>query len=108
MAGRHRHLLTLETRTDAVDSLGDAATTYSTAATAWGSLEAVSARERLESQQVNADVSHRAIVRYTAAAQALTAKDRVTLGSRVFDLVAPPLDRDGRRRELELILLERA
>ncbi len=107
MVGAMRHLLTLETRTETLDSLGDAVLTYTELATAWGSVEAVSSRERVESAQVQAEVSHRITIRSDPAYSGLAAKDRITLGSRIFDIVTP-MDRDGRGRHLEITALERS
>ena len=106
MIGGKRHLFTLEQRGEALDTFGQDSLSYTELATAWGSLEAVGARERFESQQVQAEVSHRITIRHSAQAAALTAADRVVLGSRVFDIVTP-MDKDGRSRELEILALER-
>jgi SPP1 family predicted phage head-tail adaptor len=106
MIGGKRHLLTLEQRAEALDEYGGETLTYSELATAWGSVEAVGARERFESQQIKAEVSHRITIRYSALAATLTAADRIVLGSRVFDIVTP-MDKDGRLRDLEILALER-
>ena len=106
MIGTKRHKLTLERRSTALDSFGEGGLTYATLATAWGSVEAVGARERFESQQVKAEVSHRIKIRYSNLASTLTAADRITLGARTFDIVTP-MDKDGRMRELEILALER-
>ncbi len=105
-AGLRRHLLTLEKRTETLDDFGAAALTYTTLTTAYGSVEAVTARERFESQQVKAEVSHRLTIGYAPLAATLTAADRITFGSRVFDIVTP-MDKEGRLRELTILALER-
>ena len=105
MSGSRRHLFTLETRSETLDDYGDAARTYTTLSKAWGKLEAVTSRERSESQQIKAEVSHRITLRYSADYASLTANDRITLGTRVFDIVTP-MDKDGRSRELEILALE--
>ena len=105
MVGSKRHLFTLETRSEALDSYGEDVRTYATLGTAWGSMEAVGARERFESQQVKAEVSHRITIRHAAAYAGLRAEDRVTLGSRIFDIVTPQ-DKDGRSKDLEILALE--
>ena len=106
MVGDKRHLLTFETRAEALDVYGEATLTYTTLATVWGKLEAVTARERFESQQNRSEVSHKITVRYGSSYAGLKAEDRITLGSRVFDIVQP-IDREGRTRELEILALER-
>jgi SPP1 family predicted phage head-tail adaptor len=104
--GERRHLVTLEKRTEVLDSFGDATLTYAAFTTAGASIEAVGSRERFESQQVQAEVSHRIKIRYSPLAATLTAADRITYGTRIFDVVTP-MDRDGRQRELEILALER-
>ena len=108
MSGRRRHLLTMETSTRGLDGsgYGDETRTYTTLGTAWGSVEAVGSRERFESAQVKAEVSHRIKIRHSATFAGLAAEDRITLGARVFDIVKP-MDKTGRSRELEILALER-
>jgi len=106
MIGTKRHLLTLERQSTTLDTFGEGGLTYASFMTAWGSVEAVGSRERFESQQVKAEVSHRIKIRYSTLAATLTAADRITLGARTFDIVTP-MDKDGRLRELEILALER-
>ncbi len=105
-AGLKRHLLTLERRTEILDDFGEATLSYTTLTTAYGSVEAATSRERFESQQVQAQVSHKLTIRYSPTAATLTAADRITFGERIFDVVTP-MDKDGRRRELVIMALER-
>ena len=105
MVGGKRHKFTLETRTEALDTFGADERSYETLATAWGSLEAATSRERFEAAQVKAEVSHKITLRYGDAYAGLTARDRITLGSRTFDIVQP-MDKDGRRKELTIMALE--
>lgn len=107
MISNKRHLLTLERRTETLDDFGEAALSYATLETAWGSVEAVGSRERFDSQQVQSEVSHRIKIRYTNLASTLTAADRITLGSRTFEIVTP-MDKDGMRKELEILALEKS
>ena len=106
MVGDKRHLLTLQTRTETLDALGEATPTYQDLAKVWGRLEAVSSKEQFESQQIRAEVSHRITIRYASAYAALKAEDRIVIGSRTFDIVTP-IDKEGRRRELEITAMER-
>lgn len=105
-AGLKRHLLTLEKRTETLDDFGEAVLTYATLTTAFGSVEAVTSRERFDSQQVQAEVSHRLTIGFAPLAATLTAADRIRFGTRIFDVVTP-MDKDGRSRELTIMALER-
>ena len=106
MAGRRRHKLALETRTETLDAYGEATLTYAKLADAWGSVEAVSGTERVESQQVQAEVSHRIKIRYSTSYATLGPDDRVTYGTRTFDIVSI-VDKTGKSSELEITALER-
>lgn len=106
MVGNKRHLFTLQTRSSALDSHGEDILSYTTLAKAWGSLEAVSATEQLESQQIKATVTHKIMIRYGASYAGIAPQDRVILGTRTFDIVSV-LDKDGRSHELELTVKER-
>ena len=105
-AGLKRHLLTLERRSETQDTFGADVLTYAKLTDAYGSVEAVTSRERFDSQQVQAEVSHRITIGWAPLAATLTAADRITFGTRVFDIVAP-MDKDGRARELQILALER-
>ena len=106
MLGNKRHLLTLETRTETPDSFGEPALSYTELAQAWGSIESVSARERFDSQQVKADVSHRIKIRHAATYASLSPADRIVYGTRTFDIISA-VDKDGMSREIEILALER-
>lgn len=106
MAGRLRNKLTLESRTEAIDAYGDATLSYATLGYEWGSVEAVSAQEQLDSQQIQAAISHRIIIRSNTSSRSLAPDDRITFDSRTFDIVSL-VDRDGRRKFLEIMALER-
>lgn len=104
--GAMRHRLALQSRTETLDSFGDAVLSYTSIATVWGSLRAVSGRERYIAQQAQSEVSHEAIVRHTTDTESLTPEDRVTFDSRTFDVISN-IDPDGRKRFRLITLLER-
>jgi SPP1 family predicted phage head-tail adaptor len=106
MVGGLRHYLTLEQRTTALDTYGEDQITYVELGKVWGSVEAVSARERFESQQVKADISHKVIVRFSQVAESLRPEDRITLGARTFEVISV-MDTEGRSRDIECRVLER-
>jgi SPP1 family predicted phage head-tail adaptor len=101
-AGPLRHVLAIQESVETQDDLGGVVQTWQTVLRPWASLEAVSDREFFASGQVQADVDHRARLRYH---DGITPKMRVTVGSRVFNIRAVR-DLEGRRRELELLLRE--
>ncbi len=107
MPGKYRHRATLQQRATTVDSYGEDVRTYTTLAKVWATLEAVTAREAFESQQVQADVTHRIKFRFAEAyLSGMNPEDRIVIDSRTFEIVSL-LDRQGREREIEVIAVER-
>lgn len=100
-AGELRHRITIQRATETQDAFGAVVQTWSTFATLWAGVEALSGREFFAAQQVNAQVSHRIRIRYLSG---VTPKMRVVFGSRTFNIEVV-MD-DGRRRELQLLVSE--
>lgn len=107
MSGRYRNLITLQQRVETVTAeYGEPTITYTELAKVWAEIKAVSAREALESQQVEADVTHRITFAYATAYEALTPADRVIHGSKTYEILHI-LDRQGRKRQFEISARER-
>jgi len=107
MPGKYRHRMTLRKRAHTVDAHGEDVRTYTTVSKVWGSLEAVTARERFESQQVQASVTHRISIRFAEIyLSEMGPADRILVGTRTFEVVSL-LDREGREREIEIMCEER-
>lgn len=107
MPGKYRHRATLEQRSETMDSYGEDTRTYTTLSKVFATLEAVTASERFESQQVQSDVTHRITFRFAETYLSnMGPKDRIIINSRTFEIVSL-LDREGRERELEAICVER-
>ena len=70
-AGRLRHRLNLQEQTETQDSLGGAIITWTTTATAWGGVEALSGSEAFVADQVNSSLQVRIVIRYGAAISAI-------------------------------------
>ena len=94
-AGKLRYRFTLERPNDTSGSPVHADVT-----TIWGGLEGLSG---IESPAIQSSADHRIAIRYRAD---LTVRDRLRLDTRVFEITSPPIDPDGRRRELELLVRE--
>lgn len=91
-AGGLRHRLTLIEPGETVVA-GDATPTETTKATIWGSMRGLTGRER----ELHAEADYAFGFRYLAG---VSARWLVGLGARRFKITQPPLDPDGRRREL--------
>lgn len=101
-AGMLRHRIQIQQATETQDSFGAVTQTWTTIATIWASIEAISGREFFDAAQVNAEITHRIRIRYRPD---ITTQMRAAEGTRTFDIQAV-LDPDGRRRELVLMVKE--
>ena len=97
-AGRLRHRIAIQAATESKGATGQTLRTWSTVTTVWAGIEPVKGEERLAAQGVAAKLTHRVILRYGAYAS-LTSAHRFLFGSRIFEIVAPPVNRDERNIE---------
>jgi len=81
--GRLRHRIVIEEPVETADGAGGVLRTWREAATAWASVEAVSAAARFEAVQAGQTVSHRVVMR---ARQDLTTRHRLRRGTTVYEL----------------------
>lgn len=102
-AGKLRHLVTIQSRTEGTNSFNEPRPVWKDFATVYASIEPLSGREFFAAQQAQSDITHRVRMRYVAG---VTAKHRIVFGDRVFDIAAPPRNVDERNIELELQCVE--
>ena len=103
-AGTLGHRITLQEPTETRGAAyGDVQKAWADVATVWAAFEPLSGRELLLAQQVNSEITVRFRIRYRAD---VTAKWRVLLGARVFQIAAPPIDVNGAGVELHLQCVE--
>jgi SPP1 family predicted phage head-tail adaptor len=101
-AGKLRHKVTIQDYTESQDSYGTVTKTWADYATVWASIEPVKGREFWESQQINAEVTAKVILRYL---EGVTPKMRVKHGSRIFQVISV-INPEERNRELQLMVKE--
>lgn len=82
-AGRLRHVLEIQTCTEAANAAGELVPTWATAATRRAEIEPLAGRELWIAQQAQASVTHRVTLRYYAG---LTPKMRFKWGSVYFQI----------------------
>lgn len=99
-AGRLRHRVELQRVAVTTDSHGDQVKTWSTLDTVWAEKIELTGRERNIGAVILADVTHEFRIR-ARPDLALTPKDRVKYGSRVFDIRAV-IERADSRSEYRL------
>jgi len=101
--GDLRHRVTILHQTDGVDEWGAPAPgQWVPLATVWACVEGLRGNEYWQAQQLVDQADHRITIRYR---RDVTAQMRVQHDGRLFEIRAA-LDRDGRRRWLELICRE--
>jgi SPP1 family predicted phage head-tail adaptor len=83
MAGRLRHRVTVERRSEALDELGQRNNVWTAIATAWAKVRPLSGREFLSASGVRAEITHEITMRYPIDVKP---KDRVLFGLRLFDI----------------------
>lgn len=88
-AGSFRHSVAIQTDGGTQDSVGQITPSWSTQVTRWAAIEPLTGVEYLSAQQLQADITHRIMMRYDATlATHLTPKARILFGSRVFEIVS--------------------
>jgi len=83
--GKLRHRISLQSITETQNSYGELVQTKSTKpyATVWASVEPLSGREYMDAKQINAELSHKVIIRHNSS---VTPEDVVLFGSREFKI----------------------
>ena len=81
--GKLRHLVKLQSSIDTMSDYGEETKTWVTIESIYASVEPLRGRELLEFDQMEAEISHRIIIRATDNA---TPSTRILWGSRIFDI----------------------
>ena len=84
-SGSLRHSITFERQTFVADNAGGGVDTWSDYLTVRAFIKPVSGTERLFSQRLEANITHRIFIRYTAG---LTTKDRINFNGRLMQVRA--------------------
>ena len=82
-SGQLRHRITIQSATETQDTYGEPIKTWSTFLTTWASVEPLKGREYWESQQINAQLSHKITMRHYPG---LNPKMRVSWDDRTFKI----------------------
>lgn len=104
-SGKLRHLLTIQKPSVTQDERGENVTTWTELAAVWGQLTPVSGKEMRTADQVVAETTHTARLRYTPGLT-LDTTYRLRYCDRVFAITAPPRNVGELNRELILDLKE--
>jgi SPP1 family predicted phage head-tail adaptor len=102
-AGRLRHVIVIEQQSGSQDEYGAPGVTWSTFATVRAGVEPTMGKERFATAQTVAEADTVFTIRYLAG---VLPTMRILHDGRVFNIAAPAMDPDGRKRELRLLATE--
>lgn len=102
-AGTLRHRVTLQVRAPSQDAEGQPDGAWGNVATVWAAVEDISTRELVRGGIESGQATTRITCRYRTD---ITSGMRAVHGDRTFEIIGPPIDREGRTRELEILCRE--
>lgn len=103
-AGRLRRRVTIQSQSTSRDAAGQPVDTWTDVATVWAAVEDVQGREIIRGGgAVTAHVTTTVRMRHRTD---IDTGMRIVDGSRILLVAAPPIDLDGRRREIEVLCQE--
>ena len=105
-SGDLRNTVTVQTPIEFKDTNGDDVTDWAVVGTYKAAIDPISVREQFLAEQRHASATHRIRFHWRAELAALTGKERVAFGSRIFVLIGLPENVDQRNREIRLLCLE--
>lgn len=103
--GRLRERVKIQSDAKASDGAGGyTLTTPALVAEVWAAIEPLEGNEQIQAMQTEAKATHRVTIRYR---EGLKPSMRLLYGTRVFEVVAPPIDTDERHSTLTMLCRER-
>lgn len=106
MSGKLRHSVAVRQPVETVDDYNEPVITWTEVKTVRASIRPITGREFFASQEVQADVTHRIMMRFDTALAAMTPKWSILFGTREFD-IRQVRNIDEKGRWFELLCLER-
>ncbi len=99
--GEMRYLIVIEQCTEVPEpTYGEPVPDWPVFARVRAAKDDLSGREFFQAQQINAEITTRFRIRYLAN---ITSKMRILCDGDYYNIVSPPIDPDGMRRELHLM-----
>lgn len=102
-SGTLRRRVTFQTQSATVDAHGEPVDTWTDAFTVWASVEDLSSKEALRDTAFTASITTKLTLRYR---DDITVGQRVDDRGRILEVAAPPIDVEGRGREITLLCKE--
>jgi len=101
--GKLNKRVTIKFQPQTKDAKGRTPGEWQELVTVWASIEPLSVKDLLSADKVNYDASLKVRIRYRAG---ITADMRIDYGSRIFQIISPPIDYLEQHRELLLLCKE--
>lgn len=101
--GKLRHKIDIQELASIPDGGGGKQEAWVTFLSAWASIDPLSGRELFAAMQIQSTASHKIKMRYRPG---ITAKHRIVFGTRIFNIIAPPMDIEERHIEIHLMCEE--
>ena len=109
-AGLFRHKVTIKQSTETVGSMGGVTQAWATYATRMAILEPIisnyNGKENFVAQQFSSELTSKITLRFDTVTNAITSKMRVYYGSRIYEIVSPPINVGELNREISLLCRE--
>jgi SPP1 family predicted phage head-tail adaptor len=103
-AGQNRSRLTFDMPSVSIDDAGGQSVVWATQFTVWAWIHPLTGRERSRSDQIIADLDTRIRIRWDPRTARINATWRCRdAAGTVYNIAAPPIQADLRRREIELL-----
>ncbi len=102
-AGDLRNRVKIQSKSVTRNTFGEEVVSWVDVATVWAAIEPLSGREFLAAQAVNAELTVRIRIRYRTG---IDSSMRVLFGTRVFEIISPPINPVSDKRELHLMCKE--
>jgi SPP1 family predicted phage head-tail adaptor len=102
-AGKLDRRIIIEQVVESTDGIGGTVETWSTFDTVWAEFVSQTGREFFAAKQINTALDQILRIRYRAG---LNAKMRVKYGTRIFNIIAPPIDVNEAHVEIKLMCEE--
>lgn len=102
-AGKFDRRIVIEQAVETQDEAGGVVQAWSTYKTVWARFVTQTGREFFAAKQVNTALDQLISIRYVSG---LNAKMRVKYGSRIFNIIAPPIDVNEAHEEIKLMCEE--
>lgn len=102
-AGLLNKYITIETPTEAQNSVGQPIKTWATHAQVWAAIQPLRMQELVAAQQINGKATVKIRIR---ALDTVTEKMRVSWNGKIYNIEGPPLNMFERDREMHLMCSE--